>query len=113
MAVAAPALGQVANTFLIVNFNLGNAVNGAGYIGAYDLSSGATLGLLNGTDGTPLKIDGLWTLIFGNGTNGGSPDVLYFSAGIQGEAHGLFGSLGACGGPAISDASASPNVLWP
>jgi hypothetical protein len=39
--------------------------------------------------------------------------VLYFSAGIQNQMHGLFGSLNACGGPVITDASATPNVLWP
>jgi len=50
-------------------------------------------------------------LIFGNGGSGGSPDVLYFTAGIQNEAHGLFGSLTACHGPTLSNVSATPSVI--
>ncbi len=45
-----------------------------------------------------MVIEGLWGLIFGNGGNGGDPNVLYFTAGIPGptgepEDHGLFGSI--------------------
>jgi hypothetical protein len=74
---------------------------------------GQFLGLLQGTDGSPLSIDGLWALIFGNGGGGGNSSVLYFAAGIQNQAHGLFASLSTCQGPTITGASASPNVLWP
>ena len=38
---------------------------------------------------------GLWTIDFGVGGNNGSPDVLYFSDGINGEANGLFGAIAA------------------
>ena len=41
----------------------------------------------------PLTIDGLWSLTFGNGFNGGDVNTLYFTAGINGEQDGLFGSL--------------------
>ncbi len=60
-----------------------------------------------------MSIDGLWSLILGNGGAGGNPNDVYFSAGINHEADGLFGSLSACHGPTISNASANPNVLWP
>jgi hypothetical protein len=43
--------------------------------------------------GNPIVIEGLWGLIFGNGGNGGDPNKLYFTAGIGGGLHGLFGSL--------------------
>jgi len=47
--------------------------------------------------GRPLSIEGLWALIFGNGGQGGSVDILYFTAGISGgaeiEDHGLFGEI--------------------
>ena len=36
---------------------------------------------------------GLWGLKFGNGGNGGNPDTLYFAAGINNQADGLFGSI--------------------
>lgn len=65
------------------------------------------------TAGASISIDGLWTLKFGNGHNGGISNVLYFSAGIQNQAHGLFGSLAACHGPVTTGVSARPSVLWP
>jgi hypothetical protein len=48
----------------------------------------------------PVVIDGLWALKFGNGaptasppTMGGSTQTLYFTAGPNHEADGLFGAL--------------------
>ena len=113
MVVAPSDFGAFSKALLVGNFNLGNSANGPGNISAFDLTTGNFLGLLQGTDSGPLQIDGLWQLIFGNGGSGGNPSVLYFSAGIQNQMHGLFGSLNACGGPVITDASATPNVLWP
>jgi uncharacterized protein (TIGR03118 family) len=117
MAVAPADFGKFANALLVGNFNTGNAALGPGHISAFSLApdadNGKFLGVLEGTDGKPLSIDGLWQLIFGNGGSGGNPSVLYFSAGIQNQAHGLFGSLSTCHGPVISGASASPTVLWP
>jgi len=69
--------------------------------------------MLQGTDSKPLTIDGLWSLILGNDGSGGNSNNVYFSAGINGQADGLFGSLSTCHGPVISGASASPKVLWP
>jgi hypothetical protein len=43
--------------------------------------------------GQMLAIDGLWSLLFGNGGNGGDPKTLYFTAGPNGEADGLFGAI--------------------
>ena len=48
---------------------------------------------LNNTSGNPIVIDGLWALKFGNAGPGFSADKLYFTAGLNGEADGLFGSL--------------------
>ena len=52
-------------------------------------------------DGAPIQIDGLWALKVGNGGAGGAADTVYFTAGLFGESHGLFGSLstGAAGTP--------------
>jgi hypothetical protein len=51
------------------------------------------LGQLSGADGKPIVIDGLWGLAPGNDGNGGSSQSIYFSAGPNGEADGLFGVL--------------------
>ena len=40
-----------------------------------------------------LPAGGLWVIEFGVGGNNGSPDVLYFTDGIDGEADGLFGAI--------------------
>jgi uncharacterized protein (TIGR03118 family) len=122
MVVAPPDFGAFSNALLVGDFNLGNGSasppgGGPGYILAFSMATGADngkfLGLLDGTDSKPLSIDGLWSLIIGNGAGGGNPSDLYFSAGINGQADGLFGSLSTCHGPVITNASASPNVLWP
>jgi len=64
---------------------------GDGVINAFD-NSGKFLGQLEDTAGKVVKNDGLWGLSFG-GAAGASPDVLYFTAGLNGEKDGLFGSL--------------------
>jgi hypothetical protein len=65
-------------------------------INAFD-SSGTWLGNLQDPKGAPISIQGLWDLKFGNGTQAGDPNKLYFTAGISGggavEDHGLFGVL--------------------
>jgi len=49
---------------------------------------------LDGLDGNPLSIDGLWGLAAGNDGSGGSSQAIYFSAGPDDESHGLFGVIG-------------------
>jgi uncharacterized protein (TIGR03118 family) len=66
---------------------------GNGFIHAYDASTGKFLGTLNDPDGEPIQIDGLWALKVGNDNGGGASDTVYFTAGLFGETHGLFGSL--------------------
>jgi uncharacterized protein (TIGR03118 family) len=79
---------------------------GNGLINAFDASTGQFLGKLRDPDGEPIRIDGLWGLKFGNGSKtGGNANTLYFTAGLFGETHGLFGSLstaapGSAEGPA-------------
>jgi len=66
---------------------------GDGRIHAYDASNGSFTGRLNDPDGEPIVIDGLWGLRVGNGGAGGLTNTVYFTAGIFGESHGLFGAL--------------------
>lgn len=86
MALAPTDFGALSNSLLIGNF-------GDGVINAFDPVTGATLGALEGTDGMPLHIQGLWGLGFGNGAGAGPTNTLYFTAGPVGESHGLFGSI--------------------
>ena len=57
--------------------------------------TGEFLGQLRGPDNRPITIDGLWALGFGNNASAGPDNVLFFTAGPDGESHGLFGSLTA------------------
>ncbi len=112
IAIAPANFGKFSHALLIGNFNSGDPAVGPGWISAFDPSTGSFLGLLEDTSGNPISIDGLWTLTFGNGGNGGIRNLLYLSAGIQKQTHGLLASLASCG-PTISGASATPHILWP
>jgi uncharacterized protein (TIGR03118 family) len=85
LALAPPSFGPLAGALLVGNF-------GDGRIHAYN-AKGDLLDTLKDPDGEPIAIDGLWALKVGNGGNGGDTDKVYFTAGLFGETHGLFGSL--------------------
>jgi uncharacterized protein (TIGR03118 family) len=83
LAIAPASFGDFAGAVLVGNF-------GDGRIGAY--RGGHFLGLLRDNTGKPIVIDGLWALLPGTATTGGTGS-LWFSAGPDGEAHGLVGEI--------------------
>ena len=86
LAIAPSGFGNLAGALLVGNF-------GDGTIHAFDGASGASLGTLSTKSGSPITIPGLWGLMFGNGASAGPVTTLYFTAGPNGEANGLFGSI--------------------
>lgn len=78
--------GELGGTLWIGNF-------GNGQINAFDPMTGELINKVRGPDGKAVVIDKLWTLRFGNGVSGGSANSLFFTAGVNGEQDGLFGSL--------------------
>jgi uncharacterized protein (TIGR03118 family) len=80
--------GAFSGAILIGNF-------GDGQLNGFDPVSGKSLGGLHTSKGMSLDINGLWSLSFGNGALNALPDTLYFTAGPDKEAHGLFGSITA------------------
>lgn len=86
VALAPANFGGFSNMILIGNF-------GSGKIAAFDPVSGGFRGLVRGVHSRPMMIEGLWALSFGNGANAGPVNTLYFTAGIDDEAHGLFGTI--------------------
>jgi hypothetical protein len=66
---------------------------GNGRINAFDATTGEFLAQLKDPDGEPIQIDGLWALRVGNKGAGGATNTVYFTAGLFGETHGLFGAL--------------------
>lgn len=92
LALAPADFGQFSNALLVGNF-------GDGLIHAYDPISGALLGPLLSKPNQRVQNDGLWALAFGNGATAGPTNTLFFTAGIEGETHGLFGSLQSSSAP--------------
>jgi uncharacterized protein (TIGR03118 family) len=86
LALAPADFGLFSNALLVGNF-------GNGRINAYDLNTGEFLGQLRDQTNTPITIDGLWSLQFGNDAAAGKHNELFFTAGINGEADGLFGRI--------------------
>ena len=96
--------GEFSNRVLVGNF-------GSGEIAAYNGFNGRFIGLVKTFDDPAaqtgehvLTIDGLWALTFGNSANGvsgmgagnaGPYNSLFFTAGINHEQDGLFGTLTA------------------
>jgi hypothetical protein len=90
IARAPGSFGRFSGDLLVGNF-------GDGTINAYEQRSNRTfthVGELRAANGKPLAIDDLWALQFGHGTaNNGPANTLFFTAGPDDEAHGLFGTI--------------------
>ena len=86
VALAPASFGAFGGDLLIGNF-------GNGHINAFNPTTGEFLDKVRNPHGQAIVIDGLWTVRFGNGGNGGDRETLYFTAGPNGESDGLFGSL--------------------
>jgi uncharacterized protein (TIGR03118 family) len=91
LALAPADFGRFSGDLLVGNF-------GDGEISAFEPQANGHFGfrgqLRNGS-GDPIAIDGLWALGFGNGANAGPTTTLFFTAGPDEEAHGLFGGITA------------------
>jgi uncharacterized protein (TIGR03118 family) len=92
MAVAPVGWGQFGGDLLVANNNADG--NGNTEINAYDLATGAWAGTLTLNTGQPFSETELWGLSFGTGASGGgSPNTLYFTAGLDNNTGGLFGAI--------------------
>jgi len=94
IAIAPANFGEYSNDLLVGNF-------GDGEIHAFDPMTGAPIGVLEGPNGQPLHIPGLWDITIGNGGPGVIANAIYFTAGLPLfdmpdlglEQAGLFGDL--------------------
>ena len=84
LAIAPASFGKYAGSLLVGNF-------GDGKIGAYT-DNGEFLGFLRDGGNHVIAIDGLWALLAGTATSGGT-NAVWFSAGPDDETHGLVGVL--------------------
>jgi uncharacterized protein (TIGR03118 family) len=86
VTLAPPTFGTFGGDILVGNF-------GNGRVNAYDPMSGEFQGELSNPVGGPITIDGLWGLRFAPATPGATPNTLFFTAGLNHEADGLFGTI--------------------
>lgn len=89
MAIAPAGFGPFAGDLLVGN--LGN-----GWINAFNPTTGMHLGTLDGTNGSPIAISGLWGLRAGNSMFGGASSLVFSAgpnAGPTAYAKGLVGVL--------------------
>jgi uncharacterized protein (TIGR03118 family) len=88
LAQAPADFGPMSNAILISN-NISR-----GRINAFDPNSGDFLGPLRDASGKPIEIDGVWAIQFGHdGGPGTAHNQLFFTAGPNNYADGLFGVI--------------------
>jgi uncharacterized protein (TIGR03118 family) len=92
-ALSSPDFGVFSNALLIGNVQ-------GGRINAFNPHSGTFLGELRNAQGSPIEIEGLWSLAFGTDKHAnGKPNELFFTAGptfppnTQEYSNGLFGVI--------------------
>src|SRR5262249_10059538 len=87
-AVAPDNFGQFSDDLLVGNFSFQHSE-----INAFDPQTHQLVGTIPISAGVGQTPGGLWSLTFGGSGNDGSPNTLYFTDGIDGEKHGLFGAI--------------------
>ena len=88
VAIAPDDCGQFSGDLLVGNFSFLHSEINAFDLQTHQLEGTIPISLPEGH--TP---GGLWALFFGGGGQDGSPNTLYFTDGIDGETHGLFGAI--------------------
>ena len=85
VAIAPTGFGIYGGDLLIGNF-------GDGLITAYNPTTYAYQGTVADGTGKPIVYPGLWALVVSTAT-AAIPNAVYFTAGLDGETHGLFGAI--------------------
>ncbi|MDE3009643.1 MAG: TIGR03118 family protein [Pseudomonadota bacterium] len=88
IALAPASFGRHRGQLLIGNF-------GSGWIAAFDFNSGEFEGYLKDAEDHPITIGGLWAISFGNGSAAQPSNVLFYAAGANQEADGIYGRIDA------------------
>jgi uncharacterized protein (TIGR03118 family) len=86
VAKAPGNFGTFSDNILVGNF-------GDGRVTAFKVKDGARRGQISNASSVPISLEGLWGIAFGNGKAGNLKNGLYFAAGINDEADGLYGRL--------------------
>jgi uncharacterized protein (TIGR03118 family) len=90
IALAPADLGTFSNALLVGNF-------GDGKINAYDAAAGTPLGMLANTNSGAATAPGLLGIAFGNDADSQPHNALFFAAGPNGGANGVYGRIDVTG----------------
>jgi uncharacterized protein (TIGR03118 family) len=93
ITLAPAGFGAFSNDLLVGNF-------GSGQILAYDPTTDALLGTINGANGQPIVNPFLWALETRTGGSNVDTNAVYFTAGINNQKDGLFGEISLVPEPA-------------
>jgi uncharacterized protein (TIGR03118 family) len=97
LALAPADFGTLSNTLLVGNF-------GDGRINAFDANSGAAFGSVTDSDGNAFTEPGLKGIAFGNDAANQPHNTLFYAAGVNNQADGVFGRIDAGAAPILNAA---------
>ncbi len=97
MALAPADFGTLGKALLVGNF-------GDGRINGFDPATGAFLGTIADASGKPFAVPGLWGMAFGNDANNQPHNTLFYAAGINDEADGVYGRIDLGSTPPVLNA---------
>jgi uncharacterized protein (TIGR03118 family) len=106
VALAPADFGTLSNAVLIGNF-------GDGKINGYDPATGTFLGTVTDSTGAAFATPGLWAIAFGNDAVNQPHATLFFAAGTNNEANGLYGRIDLGATPPVLGAAPVATVTAP
>ncbi|ADG18883.1 NHL repeat containing protein [Paraburkholderia atlantica] len=86
IAQAPASFGSMSGAIIIGNF-------GDGMINAFNASSGQSMGPISGPNNSPIVEHGVWGIAFGNDLSNQPSSTLFFAAGPNDEADGVYGRI--------------------
>ena len=106
LALAPANFGTLSRSLLVGNF-------GDGKINAYEPTTGAYVGTITDAGGTAFAAPGLWGIAFGNDADNQPRNTLFFAAGPNDEANGLYGRIDLGANPPVLNAPPVVTVTAP
>lgn len=100
IAQAPSNFGSMSGAILIGNF-------GDGTVNAFNASSGQSMGPLVASNGSAIVEPGVWGIAFGNGLESQPSNTLFFAAGPNNEANGVYGRIDLNATPSAGTATGS------
>jgi uncharacterized protein (TIGR03118 family) len=100
MAIAPSDFGSLSGALLVGNF-------GDGTVNGYDPTTGNFVGTVADSTGTAFAAPGLWGIAFGNDAHNQPHNTLFYAAGLNNEANGVYGRIDLGAAPVLG---ASPVV---